>query len=486
MADDEMMTDAPGGGFNWADEVTAEHAASGHDAAVLEAERVKAKKRAERFGQEYKEPKANVVARGLMSRKEVLAMRKEQALKKMNRRGEFVAGIDVFDPEEEAKRAARAAKFGTNAPSALTPEQQAIKDRRDAQDAQRLVANAAALQEAYADAMDDGTGAIAGSADVAQDFFESRVDPEVDEDFFESRVDPRVDASWRSDAVHLYGVDRMTTDDCMGYFHEYGPVFVEWINDSSCNVVFNDEHTARRAVRMKGVVRVQGLGLGLGLEDAALPAGTRLEMLWHSGPEFRKDGRVIQLAFRLATTEDVKPEGEARSRASWRRGGGKRRAFGGGDRHHPYGGDGGGGGGGGRRRRGARGRSDRGGGMRGYDDDDDDDGGVADLRERIRRRKRPDAADAGGSFDVPGDSNPRAVRDRDDGGEVAPPGGVDGTVTGTAMGRDARAARADADDAMRGAVGMMRGALRGATRERATEDGAKLAATAEGDVEMQR
>ena len=108
MADDEMMTDAPGGGFNWADEVTAEHAASGHDAAVLEAERVKAKKRAERFGQEYKEPKANVVARGLMSRKEVLAMRKEQALKKMNRRGEFVAGIDVFDPEEEAKRAARA------------------------------------------------------------------------------------------------------------------------------------------------------------------------------------------------------------------------------------------------------------------------------------------------------------------------------------------------------------------------------------------
>ena len=137
MADDEMMTDVPEGNFNWADEVTAEHAASGHDAAVLEAERVKAKKRAERFGQEYKEPKANVVARGLMSRKEVLAMRKEQALKKMNRRGEFVAGIDVFDPEEEAKRAARAAKFGTNAPSALTPEQQAIKDRRDAQDAQQ-------------------------------------------------------------------------------------------------------------------------------------------------------------------------------------------------------------------------------------------------------------------------------------------------------------------------------------------------------------
>ena len=432
MADDEMMTDVPEGNFNWADEVTAEHAASGHDAAVLEAERVKAKKRAERFGQEYKEPKANVVARGLMSRKEVLAMRKEQALKKINRRGEFVAGIDVFDPEEEAKRAARAAKFGTNAPSALTPEQQAIKDRRDAQDAQRLVANAAALQEAYADAMDDGTGAIAGSADVAQDFFESRVDPEVD-------------ASWRSDAVHLYGVDHMTTNDCMGYFHEYGPVFVEWINDSSCNVVFNDEHTARRAIRMKGVAMNPEANPDGGL---ALPAGTCAEMLWHSGPEFRKDGRIIQLSFRLATEEDVKPDGEARSRMLWRGGRGKRRR-GGGDRHHPYGGDGGGGGGGGgRRRRRARGRSDRGGGMRGYDDDDDDDGGVADLRERIRRRRRREA-EAGGEADA---------------------GVVDGTGTGigteTVTGRDARA---EADDAMRGAVGMMRGALRGATRERATE-----------------
>ena len=171
MADDEMMTDAlptGGGGFDWADDVAAEHAASGHDAAVLEAEKEKARKRAERFGQEYKEPKANAIARGLMSRKEVLAMRKEAALKKMNRRGEFVAGIDVFDPAEQAKRAARAAKFGTAAPSALTPEQQAIKDKRDAQDAQRLAANAAALQEAYADAMDDGTtrGAADGAARI--------------------------------------------------------------------------------------------------------------------------------------------------------------------------------------------------------------------------------------------------------------------------------------------------------------------------------
>ena len=66
-------------------------------------------------------------------------------------------------------------------------------------------------------------------------------------DILEERVDPELDAVWRNDAVHLYGVDHMTTADCMGYFGEYGPVFCEWINDSSCNVVFADEHA--RAAR---------------------------------------------------------------------------------------------------------------------------------------------------------------------------------------------------------------------------------------------
>ena len=371
MADDEMMTDAlptGGGGFDWADDVAAEHAASGHDAAVLEAEKEKARKRAERFGQEYKEPKANAIARGLMSRKEVLAMRKEAALKKMNRRGEFVAGIDVFDPAEQAKRAARAAKFGTAARSALTPEQQAIKDKRDAQDAQRLAANAAALQEAYADAMDDCT--TRGAADGAVG---SNASAEVVQDFFERRVDPELDASWRADAVHLYGVDHMTTAECVGYFYEYGPVFCEWINDSSCNVVFNDETTARRAIRMKGVAMGAEANPDGGL---ALPAGTCAEMLWHAGPEFHKDNRAIQLSFRLATEEDIKPDGKIKSRYLWLagKGGGRgkrrRGGGGGGERHHPYDS------GGKRRARGGRGRER--GGMRGYDDDDD--GGVADLR----------------------------------------------------------------------------------------------------------
>jgi hypothetical protein len=34
--------------------------------------------------------------------------------------------------------------------------------------------------------------------------------------------------------VYLYGVDVMSTADIKAYFGDYGPRFVEWINDSSC------------------------------------------------------------------------------------------------------------------------------------------------------------------------------------------------------------------------------------------------------------
>ncbi len=38
----------------------------------------------------------------------------------------------------------------------------------------------------------------------------------------------------RPEAIHLYGVDLMSTKDVLKYFTEYGPHSVEWINDSSC------------------------------------------------------------------------------------------------------------------------------------------------------------------------------------------------------------------------------------------------------------
>ena len=56
----------------------------------------------------------------------------------------------------------------------------------------------------------------------------------VDADLLEERKDARTDAEPRMDAVYLYGVDVMSTKECLQYFTDYGPSYVEWINDSSC------------------------------------------------------------------------------------------------------------------------------------------------------------------------------------------------------------------------------------------------------------
>jgi len=50
------------------------------------------------------------------------------------------------------------------------------------------------------------------------------------------------------DTLHVYGVDRMNTDEILRYFGDYAPSYVLWLDDSSCNLVFGDAANARRAL----------------------------------------------------------------------------------------------------------------------------------------------------------------------------------------------------------------------------------------------
>lgn len=52
----------------------------------------------------------------------------------------------------------------------------------------------------------------------------------------------------RPEAIYLYGVDFLSTSDCLRYFEKFGARSVEWLNDSACNVVFGDATSASRAV----------------------------------------------------------------------------------------------------------------------------------------------------------------------------------------------------------------------------------------------
>ncbi|XP_052832553.1 nuclear cap-binding protein subunit 3 isoform X3 [Octopus bimaculoides] len=52
----------------------------------------------------------------------------------------------------------------------------------------------------------------------------------------------------RLETVHVRGVQDMSTKDVFHYFQEFAPSTVEWIEDSSCNVVWSDAMTAARAL----------------------------------------------------------------------------------------------------------------------------------------------------------------------------------------------------------------------------------------------
>lgn len=75
------------------------------------------------------------------------------------------------------------------------------------------------------------------------------IDPKL---IVESRTDASGEAEPRLDALHVYGVDLLTTADILSHFHSYAPGCIEWLNDSSCNVCFPDKFTVKRAIVQMG------------------------------------------------------------------------------------------------------------------------------------------------------------------------------------------------------------------------------------------
>ncbi|KRT82730.1 hypothetical protein AMK59_3137 [Oryctes borbonicus] len=112
-----------------------------------------------------------------------------------NTNGGFTTGINIFDKEEQSKLQERAKRFR------LKPDE--INNFTDEQ-----------LQ-----ALHDSLG----------------ITTEDEKDI-------------RFEAVHMRGTDEMSTEDVLEYFGKYGPAAIEWIDDSSCNVLWNDRISAARAL----------------------------------------------------------------------------------------------------------------------------------------------------------------------------------------------------------------------------------------------
>ena len=77
----------------------------------------------------------------------------------------------------------------------------------------------------------------------------------------------------------------------MNYFKTYNPLKVEWINDSTCIVVFLDENSVNQC-----------------LEKISITENSSTDDIWKQGLPYKRNGVEISLHLRLATSQDKKVE----------------------------------------------------------------------------------------------------------------------------------------------------------------------------------
>jgi hypothetical protein len=236
----------------------------------------------------------------------------------------FTTGFDMASEGETAKREARmkrfdtpqfAVAFSTEAARALA--EGVTQEEWAAREAEKLKLRERALKFG----LDPDVDPKAGAMDLTPSSRKVR----------DERCDVKTDTmvEFRDDAIHVYSLDerfqQVRTNDIMAYFTGYGPWYVEWINDSSCTVVFEDAGTAGRALIALGdEVPMQTIKQSKQLagdsEDAAAVAATNNE----ADGDVDMDGELNPDASggdSVATaTESSETPDESFNRSQWRYG----------------------------------------------------------------------------------------------------------------------------------------------------------------------
>ncbi|CAG9783791.1 unnamed protein product [Diatraea saccharalis] len=71
---------------------------------------------------------------------------------------------------------------------------------------------------------------------------------QIDELYANCGIESGNERHFRFDTIHLNGVDNLTTREIFEYLEDFKPVSLEWIDDSSCNIVCQDHITAALAL----------------------------------------------------------------------------------------------------------------------------------------------------------------------------------------------------------------------------------------------
>ncbi len=116
-------------------------------------------------------------------------------------------------------------------------------------------------------------------------------------------------AEVRPEAVHIYGVDKMSTKDVFDYLKDHGPDTMEWIDDYSCNVVWESEQGAKFA--LKGMSRTfdEVMGLKEDNDQTVDEADEEAREIWRIALPYTKGNALFM---RQATADDKKLPGAAK------------------------------------------------------------------------------------------------------------------------------------------------------------------------------
>lgn len=220
-----------------------------------EKERTKAKARAAKFGTEYKEPAPDAFLKWSEARR----------LRANPERG-FITGIDTFSTSEKAKANARKERFKSEA-----REERKRKGLDDGDDVDGGMNENGENEEGMEEDADDVAEwektkkdplPIAEAWENWKLVKQFRIDPDgksgndghvakKDGEEEEKEFIPR-NVVIVPTKIHIFSIDwapfkQIRTDDLMSYFRDYGPSYVEWLGELSCNVLFEDKHSAARA-----------------------------------------------------------------------------------------------------------------------------------------------------------------------------------------------------------------------------------------------
>jgi Nuclear cap-binding protein subunit 3/RNA binding domain len=262
------------------------------------------KARAAKYGTEYKQ----------LPSQEFLPWTKAKRLRENPEKG-FVSGIDLMDPEELAKQEARKARFGDVSDDAANITAAADDDEQESSKEAANPSSDLRVEQAW---------------DKEKLLRPLRTDPPPylwktgsSDDALAPESDPFAmekpqKATWVPEKLHLSSIDwaafkQIRNKDIMSFFNVYGPSYIEWLGDVSCNVCFEDRHSASRALRnLSNEIpspvpdSVQSVG-----DEDVLDLG---EMTWRLGKQairkvsndrYGRKGTTARILVRMATTEDI-------------------------------------------------------------------------------------------------------------------------------------------------------------------------------------